>query len=581
MGVFLVACCLGVALSPAPALAVSSGELQSQLDAAVKKYDELSAQTDKMASALGKTEEQLAETQEKIDQTDQDIAQKQSELDARQVELSKVVTDSYKHQSSLLEILLGSRSMEQLVSNIYYADKVASYQQQVISEAKKTHDELLSLRDDLESQKDTLQKVADEQRQQSQDYEASQAKQEAYVNSLSADVQEALAQEMAEREAAEQAEEAAKQESAAKDGQSTEQSEQGNQGEAPAAQNDPAQQIAPTSAQPVSADVGDNVLVGVFFSSDTDLTDTIYASKDGFTFNRISTAFKQRSSNHSYAYGHYCIGCPSIIYRNGYFWMLSGWNRCDGKIWVTISYSKDLVNWTHPEGAALMSGTHGIPVDAAPSSGRGFDLTAPEWFLDSDGSLYIVVSCGYLGLYHGHAGDDHMQVYIAKVNELSASGTPSGGHSLPQNLRFSTGTAHKLSLNGDGADRIDSCIYQEGGSYYLVTKKNGLTMEIYKSASVMGDDWRLVNGKATYSWEGPSVVRFGGQYLMYVDHVVGLTATGTSVAVSGSMEASGGWQIKPVQFLWDGKPHVARHGTVICINKEAQPEAYRAVTALM
>lgn len=322
-----------------------------------------------------------------------------------------------------------------------------------------------------------------------------------------------------------------------------------------------------------------DILIGAFFRSDEDLTDTIYASIDGRDFKAISTPFRQAKADHSYAPGHYCIGCPSIIWHDGYFWMLSGWNRQDDRIWVTISYSKDLVSWTHPEGDAMMTGTHGIPVDVQPSHDAGhFDMTAPEWFVDDDGSVYIVVSCGHVGLYHGKAGDDHMEVYLSRVTELSADGVPDG-HSYPSGLRFRAETARRLSVNDDGADRIDSCLFRDGGTYYLVSKKDGLDNQIWSNRRLAANGWRLVRDMATFGYEGQSLVRFNGTYRMYVDRIRGLTAIGTYCAVADDM--SGEWRIEDTRFRSGGDEQVARHGSVLVLDPEKTPDAWAAAARLM
>ena len=96
----------------------------------------------------------------------------------------------------------------------------------------------------------------------------------------------------------------------------------------------------------------EQIMLGVFFNSETDMTDTLYVSFDGFTFYKIGEAYtdkypNSRSINQIVGYGESqildvvddipiideeksIIGCfhdPSIMYKDGYFWMLTGGAR--------------------------------------------------------------------------------------------------------------------------------------------------------------------------------------------------------------------------------------------------------------
>ena len=157
-----------------------------------------------------------------------------------------------------------------------------------------------------------------------------------------------------------------------------------------------------------NTDYNGDILIGAFFESDQHPTDTIYGSVDGTTFYALSQPYVSMGGNKAGQYedGHWCAVDPSIMYHDGYYWMISGWNRNDGKIWVMISYSSDLVNWTHPEGTMFGGSYSGIAVNQKPSgSVAGFDMSkfdtvALEWFVVSDGTLYFIVSCGYYVASH-------------------------------------------------------------------------------------------------------------------------------------------------------------------------------------
>ena len=71
------------------------------------------------------------------------------------------------------------------------------------------------------------------------------------------------------------------------------------------------------------------LLLGIFFNSEEDMTDSIYVSFDGFTFRKIAEAYKDRAPDDK---GDYeiegkegrCLHDPGLIYKDGVFWTMSG-----------------------------------------------------------------------------------------------------------------------------------------------------------------------------------------------------------------------------------------------------------------
>ncbi len=338
-------------------------------------------------------------------------------------------------------------------------------------------------------------------------------------------------------------------------------------------------------AESCATSSGKDIMLGVFFNSDTDWTNSIYASYDGESFYRISQAYKGAGPGIPYLGAHYAQVDPSIIYHDGYFWSLSGLNNNDGKIWVMISYSKDLVHWTHPE--ANFSG-NGIAVDSYPVNLKGktlkkFDTVAPDWFISSDGDIYIVVSAGYFGLFHGKFAQDSMQAYSIKVTELSASdGTPAEGSYLwPRNLVFKTEKAKKLSFtNYASANFIDGSFYNDNGTDYLIIKKDGLTNQIYKNADIgNAKGWKLVNSNASFGSEGPTVAKLGGKYHLYVDNLT--RYDGIYTACSSSMKTKSTWsKLHKPQFIGPGgKTIPSKHGSVVTL--KAASEGWKVAKKLL
>lgn len=330
------------------------------------------------------------------------------------------------------------------------------------------------------------------------------------------------------------------------------------------------------TALEVQANSKRDILLGVFTRGLNKWTNDVYASYNGKTFYNIASTFKSWSGE-SYYEGHYAQQCPSIIYHDGYFWSLSSWNRGDGKFWPLISYSKDLVHWTHPEGDAMLRGTHGIALDRLPTVDGGgmfaFDVVAPEWSKTANGDIYIVFSAGYYGEYHGEPTHDKMQAYTVKVKRLSAAvgeRDGSSGYLWPQNLVFKAGVAKKVGFTDyNNADFIDGQIFADKGKNYLIIKKNSLTNQLYVTKNIKNPNkWRLVNPDMTFGYEGASLAKLKGKYLLFTDGVLDTKPLGVRLASSRKLTKAGSWG-EPGRVLYLSgkfdKNMKTRHGTVITL----------------
>ena len=337
---------------------------------------------------------------------------------------------------------------------------------------------------------------------------------------------------------------------------------------------------------PRGAYAANDIMLGMFYNSDSDCTNSIYVGYDGATMTRAATTYdtQGRDAGGASVYysadggTHYGHVDPSIMYYGGKFWALSGWNRNDGKFWPMISYSEDLVHWTHPEGDGLINGTHGISLNVYPSgyssSNKRFDTVAPEWFVSKNGSVYIVFSAGYYGAFHGQPTQDRMQAYVVKVSTLSASSGAADGSTKylwPQNLQFKAGTAQRLNIPGNtatSANFIDGAMYSEGGKDYLVIKKDGLTNQLYSTTNIDANSWATVNSKMTFGYEGASIAKLGGTYYMVADEVSGTTAKGVKMFTSSSITNKSMWSQAGTSFVnKSGGKTTVRHGSIITLKQ--------------
>ena len=187
-----------------PALATpSSSELKSQLNDAQAKLDSLYAKAEQASEDLNQTKVELDQTNSKIDSLNSDIEKTQAELKEKQAVLSKRVAANYKYgDTDLLSILLGSDSFDTLTSNIVYANKVSEKDSNAINDVKTLENQLSSQKSELEEQKASQEKLVADKKAQSEALNAQSQRAQDYVNSLSAEMRQALAEEQAAREAA-------------------------------------------------------------------------------------------------------------------------------------------------------------------------------------------------------------------------------------------------------------------------------------------------------------------------------------------------------------------------------------------
>ena len=190
------------ATSPTAAIAASSSDLQAQLQQAEAQTAKYQEQATNAFAELEQLQAQLEDTRAQIASTQEEVSQKQTELDAAQETLAGRVSSNYKTGGvSLVSILFDSSSFEDLVSRIYYANRVAESDAKVISQVQGVQAELAAKQTELESQQEEQQGLVDDAQATAGEIQSALEQQQAYVNSLSSEVQEALAAEEAQRRA--------------------------------------------------------------------------------------------------------------------------------------------------------------------------------------------------------------------------------------------------------------------------------------------------------------------------------------------------------------------------------------------
>ncbi len=358
-------------------------------------------------------------------------------------------------------------------------------------------------------------------------------------------------------------------------------------------------------------DMPSEVLLGIFFTSDEDQTDTLYVSFDGERFERIATVLedmnkKSSKDNDTKLEKNYQVNClhdPALQYHDGVYWTMSGWTRrkeidngngttktVADKYVPMLSWSKDLVTWSYPNvgsadgnydpTAGVVVPQNQLPMDKNGNWGNeNYDAVAPELFIDDDGSAWIVVTMGYYASWHGDSpSNDKMSPYMIRCTKFGT------GYGRADQPRITYSDAKRINLpeyGKEGEDnRIDAHIYKENNTYYLSIKLNGITNEIWsiKNLNDFADTskWTLVCDNAVTGYEGPSLVKFNGKYYMYTDKLSDYPpntndrTTGVFVTESNLLQRGWGKTRRIRTQDEDGKIINNRHGSVYCITDKEQ-----------
>lgn len=188
----------------------TSSQLQSEVDAALQTLQSYSSELELASNELYQLQEDLDAVKEEIEQTEQDIEEKEADLAEGQEELSQRLTETYKQNGSngMLSFVLGTTDFEELVVRVFYADRLADYDSQLLETVKTTKQELEEKRTQLEEDKKEQEQLVEDQQAKTEEIKSKVSEQQAYYNSLDSELQAQLAAEAEARQRA--AEEAAR-----------------------------------------------------------------------------------------------------------------------------------------------------------------------------------------------------------------------------------------------------------------------------------------------------------------------------------------------------------------------------------
>jgi len=167
---------------------------QSELAAASEHLDSLGAQLSDLQNQLATATDDLESTESAVSSKQADIETTKTELDAKRQVLSDRMRSSYKSGStSFMDFVLGATSAEDLVSRIYYMDKINESDADAIDTVVTLEAQLEQEKSELEAKQADQQAQVDSMQSQVDEYQSAVAEAQTYYSQLDAEVQAELA----------------------------------------------------------------------------------------------------------------------------------------------------------------------------------------------------------------------------------------------------------------------------------------------------------------------------------------------------------------------------------------------------
>lgn len=190
----LTGTCALAALPVTPAIADPADDLSAA-----------AAQLESLGAELATMQSQLQEATDSLESTAVAITDKQAQIDETTAQLGDLksqlgdgMRSTYKQGSqSVIDVVLGSTSVEDLVGRVYYLDRISRQQAQTISEVLGTEQRLEAEKGELEDTQASQQRAVEDMQGEVDAYQAKVNEAQAYYDSLDAQVKAKLAEEAA------------------------------------------------------------------------------------------------------------------------------------------------------------------------------------------------------------------------------------------------------------------------------------------------------------------------------------------------------------------------------------------------
>lgn len=178
-------------LGAVPAFAVT----QADVDSAAARLSELGGQLSDIQSQLQSATNDVVSTSQDLSDKQSEVEQTHGDLEVKKNELSEIMRSNYKQGSaSTLDFILGSTSIDDLVSRVTYMDKVSKQRADVIASVKSLEEQLKQEEAELEDKQDQQSAKVELLQAQATEYDSRVSEAMSYYNSLDSELQAQVAE---------------------------------------------------------------------------------------------------------------------------------------------------------------------------------------------------------------------------------------------------------------------------------------------------------------------------------------------------------------------------------------------------
>lgn len=175
--------------APSSLYAAPIDDARSQLESIGQEYAELEATLNDAGCTLEETKSLIDENNAQIEQTKED-------LKAARLQLSGRMSSDYKYgANNILQVIVGSSNFNELVSRVFYVNKIIDSDRAVIDEVTALQQELDNRQQELEDRLAEQEKLVNDTQAQLDALSANQQRAREVLNSLSAEEQKQIKEE--------------------------------------------------------------------------------------------------------------------------------------------------------------------------------------------------------------------------------------------------------------------------------------------------------------------------------------------------------------------------------------------------
>lgn len=161
-------------------------EIKNELSSVAKQVEELSNKISSYEDEIDKLNDQISGLQKEIKQTEENLQKAQKDYEEKQELLDARLVAIYEAgEVSYLDVLLGSGSITELISNYYLVQQLAEFDTEVLNQIEQEKKEIEEAKTKLEQDKKSLDDAKAMQEQKAQELKSQKAEKDKKASELS------------------------------------------------------------------------------------------------------------------------------------------------------------------------------------------------------------------------------------------------------------------------------------------------------------------------------------------------------------------------------------------------------------